>query len=116
MIFKVINNKAYQILDESISLSLKNGSQDPIAIDNQSGQIILLRSYSGGHANNLTIDDIRSEISKMDSKNWRSEERKRITINYYKDVLNLMTKYQRELTIDEVLRPYSYYDYICQAC
>jgi len=120
MTIRSIRGKWYRVLADTLhSNSLHHQyhshTRDTIVIDD-SGDVIFLREmdYLKPH---WSIQDVRNEIEGItNATHWRSEERRMKTLQYYRDVLNIMIGYQRNQTIDVILRNEDYNDTLCLAC
>lgn len=114
MKIKIINNEAYYILCDELPISLiklfqpfsKRGEELPI-IALYNGEVHLIRDndihYGGEVIVSLTW--LVNDINQKEKVKWRSNEYRKIYLDFYQNLIKLMTSYQRDLKIDEVLRP-----------
>lgn len=114
----MINGIWYQVLEDLVHES-NNGNlyKDTIVVDNN-GDVVLLRSVGFGFNPQWSIQGVKDEIDKIaNSTKWRNEERRIKSLQYYRNVLNIMIGYKRSQTIDSVLdNDYNNYDTLCLAC
>jgi hypothetical protein len=115
MTIRTINGRWYQVLSDVLYKNIGH-TKDTIVIGD-GGDVILLREldYTKPYWN---IQDVKNEIADVaNSTKWRSEERRTKTLQYYRNILNIMTGYIRNQTIDNILRNEDYnYDTLCLAC
>ena len=114
MRIRIINNEAYYVLCDKLPISLiklfqpfaKRGEELPTIVL-YDGELHLIRDndfhYGGEVIVSLTwlVDD----IDKKSKLNWRNNEYKKIYLDFYQNLIKLMTSYQRDIKIDDVLRP-----------
>lgn len=113
MTIRTIRGRWYQVLTDTFTHT--GYTKDTVIVDSND-DIVLLRErdpkpYWG-------IQDIKNEINDItNSTKWRSEEGRAKTLQYYRNILNIMVGYKRNQTIDSVLRNEDYnYDTLCLAC
>lgn len=124
MKIKIINNEAYYVLCDKLPISLvklfqpftKRGEELPTIVL-YDGEVHLIRDnnfhYGGDVIVSLTwlVDD----IDKWSKLNWRNNEYKNIYLDFYQNLIKLMTSYQRDIKIDDVLNK-NEFDPIILAC
>lgn len=110
--FRIINGVTIQILRDKL----------PCDFDSQVGSIIYYNNKVC-YINELdyvsscmTIEQLEDKLKSMSEKRWRSLEYKKMYIKYFEMVLREMKAIKREFTIDEVLRPEGYENWVIMAC
>lgn len=96
----VVNSKGdyYQIIEE---LTCTFG-EDKLYIIIKGDQIMYLQN--GNYRDmKLNVEEMRSHIIDVEITKWRSEERKRKTLEFLKETLAKMIAYEREIKIDTLL-------------
>jgi hypothetical protein len=63
------------------------------------------------HDMKLDIEMTKEHISKIELTKYRSETRKQKTLGFFRETLNKMISYERELKIDKVLKDDNEYKY-----
>jgi hypothetical protein len=109
MIFKIINNNQFEIL-ESINKTLDNISDEIVRL--QDGQIVVLRNSS----ELLGYSYLKSNISENESITWRTNSYKKKWLSYHYNLLNILKLQLRDSKIEKVLQPKSYDEQMILAC
>jgi len=104
----LIGRESYHVLCDKLPIPFpfgKDGEQSP-TITSKNGEVTLIRDsdFHYGRDRIITLSRLKSEIEEKSKLNWRSDEYKKVYIGFYKDLIKLMVAYQRESTIDDVLR------------
>ena len=108
MKFRIIDNITYRILCDNVPIPFpfgKNGEQPPTIVLNN-GEVSLLRDFDFHYGDDriVALPWLVKDIDKKSKTNWRNDEYKKSYIGFYKSLIKLMTAYQREVTIDGILR------------
>lgn len=115
MMFRVIGGVSYHILCDRIPIPFpfgKRGEQPPTIVlhDNE---VCLIRDMDFHYGENtiITLSWLIDDTNKKSKVNWRDLNYQKLWIEYYTEVIKLMTSYQREVTIDGILRKEIDYQY-----
>ena len=106
MRFRIISGVTYQILCDKLPFPFpfgKRGEESP-TIALYGGIVCLLRDTDFHYHHIISLNDLNIDIDKKSEITWRNTDYKKTYIEFYTNVIKLMTAYQREVTIDGVLR------------
>lgn len=108
MKFRIISGVTYHILCDKLPFPFpfgKMGEQPPTIVLHD-GEICLIRDmdFHYGDERIITLSWLKNDIEERSKINWGNVEYKKVYIEFYTNVIKLMTAYQREVTIDGVLR------------
>jgi hypothetical protein len=117
MKFIIIRGVTYEILCDKLPFpfthSFGNGSEEPIIASK--GDVVCLISKNDMDIHNpyiiTSLNELTNYISEISENKWLLDH-KEVYMKPYTKLVNLMTVYQREITIDSVLRKeidYRYY-------
>lgn len=98
----VVNSKGdyYQIIEELVCPF--NEKKDFIILDG--GEIAYWQNVTNYYRDmKLNVEEMKSHIIDVEITKWRSEERKRKTLEFLKETLAKMIAYRREIKIDTLL-------------
>lgn len=114
--FRYINGFTCLILNDRLPFPFGKDGMSPDTIVRIGDEVLLMRDMD--YSKHIwKLEELRWEVSNIEaSTKWRSEERRLKTIEYYKQIISLMTSYRREVTIDDLLTKESYIDSLCWAC
>jgi hypothetical protein len=102
------NGDYFQVLED-----LKcpfNEKKDHIIL--KDGEIIYWQNASNYYIDKkLNIEGMKLNIDEIENTTFRSEVRKKKTLDFMRNTLSKMIAYERELKIDEVLRDENEYQY-----
>lgn len=106
MRLRIIKGVSYQILCDKLPFpfTLGRGGEEAPIIVLRGDVICLLRDMDFHDPYIITLHELINNVSEISEITWRNPEYKKDYIKFYTNLINLMTAYQREITIDSVLR------------
>jgi hypothetical protein len=118
MKMRIIGRETYHILCDRLPIPFpfgKNGEQPPTIVLHN-GEVCLIRDLDFHYDNEttVTLSWLKNDIDEKSKTNWRNDDYKKVYIGFYKKLIKLMVSYQRESTIDSVLRKeIDYQNWLC---
>ena len=108
MKMRIIGRETYHILCDKLPIPFPfgvNGEQPP-TITSHNGEVSLIRDFDFHYGKDriVTLSWLKNDIDEKSKTNWRNDEYKKVYIKFYQKLIKLMVAYQRESTIDDVLR------------